>query len=182
MAGGTPSPSSTNHVVSLLGRNAGLRYFELVYENGTFVPAEAGNFQFGITRDNPPATNVDTANSTGGFGWRHFGSINMSVDPFQAASVIEAPALVPGDIICGAINFTSLKVWFGRVIAGVPTWVRSGNPAAGIGETSVFTAGTYYIASCCGSTDVNFRFDVRIRTGAAQFTGAIPVGFSAWAA
>lgn len=180
MALGTPSPSSTNHVVSLTGRAAGLRYAELVYENGTFVPAEDGNFHFGLTRENPPQTTEPTGESTGGIAWRHYGSI-VSDSGFPATT-LEAPALTPGDIICIAVNFATLKVWFGRVIAGVPTWVRSGNPAAGTGETATLVAGTYYLAACCGATSANFRFDVRIRTGASQFAGAVPAGFIAWAA
>lgn len=180
MAAGIPSPSSTNHVVSVTGRSSGLRYFEILYANNTFVPSDHGEFNFGITRENPPQTTEPTSESAGGFAWRHFGSV-VSDAGFQA-SIEDAPALALNDVICGAINFTTLKVWLGRVIAGVPTWIRSGNPAAGTNETGSIIAGTYYIAACCGATAINFRFDVRIRTGTAQFTGTIPAGFVSWAA
>lgn len=177
MAGGTASPTEYNQVVSLLGRASGLRYFEVVIANAVGMSG-SGSFQIGLTTDNPPSTTQNLGVSAGG------SAIVWSYPPGYVSRTTPAyfnlgTALSIGSVVKGALNFSTNQAWLG-LVGGA--WVGGGDPAAGTSPTLSLPAGTYYIASCSGGTSDPTTWAVRIRTGAAQFTGTVPSGFVAWAA
>jgi hypothetical protein len=79
-----------------------------------------------------------------------------------------------GDVASLAVDFDAGKIWF--ALNG--TWVLSGDPAAGTGETFSFTPNTPLFAAISLLTTTA---EVTVNFGAA-FSYPVPTGFSAWSA
>lgn len=81
-------------------------------------------------------------------------------------------AWLDNDVINVAYDGDNNKVWFG--LNGV--YGSSGNPSAGTGAAFNTTASTYFLGASFGFSGQT----ATIRTTAAEFSHAIPTGFSAW--
>lgn len=151
-------------VLSTAGYSSGKRYFEMLC-NAVGGVACVGFARAGGATD----LESDLGQEAGEYGWYYNGS-SYFAGSFGAVSGL---SFTTGSVIGVAIDFGTRRAWW-RVNG---TWIGSGNPAAGTGQQVTYASGlgTIY-AAVSGNT--GSEFTARFR--AADITGSIPSGFSAW--
>lgn len=149
----------------LVGRSAGLKYFEL---EELVTGANGGYFGFCDTGPTHPSWPFGTSKAA---GIRVLSSENFVTGWTKDWTGTPSGSLAT-DKYMVAINFTSGKAWIGRN----GTWYNSGNPAAGTGSWVSGITGTVYPAASI--FDLNGK--IQIKTAAASMSYSIPSGFEAW--
>jgi hypothetical protein len=149
-----------------LSRAAGKYYFEVVRGSaGTSYP------YIGICNAALPLT-ATTANAAPGV-YAVAGNNFFCYGP-AGINVNTGQTWANGDTEMVAVDFTALKVWFGRN----GTWFNSGNPGAGTGQIFTIPADTYFPLANVRAAGVSATG----RFAAASFSFSAPAGFKEWGA
>ena len=146
-----------------LGRSSGFYYFE------TYCVSAAGSSRTGFGNASFTLTTFlgNAANAVGVAG------LALNTTGYTIVGADGGSTTSTGDVHMFAIDFVNGKAYVGRN----GTWRASGDPAAGLNHSVLFSGTVYPAASSYSPGDT-----YRLRTKLADFSYSPPNGYQAWAA